>query len=114
MYFSLPHLRDALGALLSLLLDFYHFATGILAAILSSFNPTRTISCSRGYFIMANTNIAISEGGFRFSTNSPKFWSPTVVIPAVLTAVIFILARFRNGYDGISSCIVYLRFLTAS
>ena len=108
-------LGDRLGALLSLPLDFYHFAIGILTAILSSFNPTpNTLTHSRGYFIMAKTDIDISEGGFWFSTDSRKLWSPTVVVPATLIAVFFILARFRDGYDGIYPLpIVYLLLLIA-
>ena len=95
-------LGDLPGALLSLPLDFYHFAIRILTTILSSFNPTpNTLTYSRGYFIMANTDISISQGGFRFSTDSLKLWSPAVLILPTLVAAIFILASYRDGYDGI-------------
>ena len=108
-------LGNRLGALLSLPLDFYHFAIRILTAILSSFNPTpNTLACSRGYFIMAKTDINISKGGFRFLTDSYKLWSPAMVVSATLIAVFFILARFRDKYNGIYPLpIVYLLLLIA-
>jgi hypothetical protein len=103
MDLSSPHLRrDFLGALLSLPVHFYNVAVGILATILSSFIPTpNTLNCSRSYFIMAKTDITISEGGRESSTDSPKLLSPALIIPTALIAAIFVFTRSREGYDGI-------------
>ncbi|KAK4451265.1 hypothetical protein QBC34DRAFT_401599 [Podospora aff. communis PSN243] len=105
MDLSSPHLlRDFLGALLSLPIQFYNVAVGILATILASCIPTlNTLNDSRGYFIMARTDITISEGGLKFFTDSPQFLSPALIIPATLIAAIFLFTRSREGYDGIAN-----------
>jgi hypothetical protein len=109
MDLSSPHLlRDFLGALLSLAVDFYNFAVGILATILSSF--IRACN-SLGNFIMARTETFISEGGLKFFTDSAKFL-PALITPATLIAVLFVLTHSREGYDGIYPLsIIYLLFL---
>ncbi|KAK4447439.1 hypothetical protein QBC34DRAFT_410022 [Podospora aff. communis PSN243] len=105
MDLSSPHLlRDFLGALLSLPVQFYNVAVGILATILASCIPTlNTLNDSRGYFIMARTDITISEGGLKFFTDSPNLLSPALIIPATLIAAIFLFTRSREGYDGIAN-----------
>ncbi|KAK4446657.1 hypothetical protein QBC34DRAFT_383009 [Podospora aff. communis PSN243] len=91
MDLSSPHLlRDFLGALLSLPVQFYNVAVGILAIILASCIPT------------LNT-LNISEGGLKFFTDSPKLLSPALIIPATLIAAIFLFTRSREGYDGIQN-----------
>ena len=109
MDLSSPHLLwDFLGALLSLAVDFYNFAIGILATILSSF--IRACN-SLGNFIMARTEIFISEGGLKFFTDSAKLL-PELIAPATLIAVVFFLTHYREGYDGIYPLsIIYLLFL---